>query len=222
MIDSVGWFDWAIKLPRTDGAKRTYDGTNLGKGIFLHSAEGYRDTLLDLAVNGPLSWHCSNMLNGDFYQHYPLTARCWHATAANFDWLGMENEGVGDKSLNPVPDPTLSEPQIQNAVRAIKDISVWRGWIPSRPISPIDKNYTLWEHNEVTRLGGTATACPSGRIPWQTILTRLETMPTDQDEINALLALAHFIRNGWNLNDLSDFDIAAIEAAVEKMKQAQA
>lgn len=160
------------------------------------------------------------MLDGDFYQHYPLTARCWHATAANFDYFGIEDEGVGDKSLNPVPDPTLSEHQIQNAVRAIKDLEIYTGKKASR-FWPSDQFLSLCEHNEVIRIGGTATACPSGRIPWQTILTRLETMPTDQDEINALLALAHFIRNGWNLNALSDFDIAAIEAAVAKMRQAQ-
>lgn len=213
-----GWIDWAIKWPgRTEF---TYAGTNQARGIFLHSAEGYRAYLLDHSVNGPLSWHFTNMLNGDFYQHHPITARCWHASAANFDYLGMENEGVGDKSLSPVPEPTLSEPQIDNAVRAIKEISEYKGWIPTRPWNLTQKDYTLWEHNEVIRLGGSATACPSGRIPWNTILSRLEAMPTDQDQVNALVALAHFIRNGWNLNDLSDFDIAAINIAVERMKQA--
>lgn len=213
-----GWFDWAIKHPGKSDF--TYAGTNQVKGIFLHSAEGYRDYLMEHSVNGPLSWHFTNMLNGDFYQHHPITARCWHATAANFDYLGMENEGVGDKSLNPVPEPTLSEPQIQNAVRAIKELELYKGKKASR-FWPNDQFLSLCEHNEVVRIGGTGTACPSGRIPWQTIQTRLEVMPTDQDEINALLALAHFIRNGWNLNDLSDFDIAAIEQAVAKMKQAQ-
>lgn len=37
--------------------------------------------------------------------------------------------------------------------------------------------------------------------------------PTNQDIINALVALAHFIRNGWNLADLSPEDKAAIKYA---------
>jgi len=213
-----GWIDWAIKLPGP--LSKVYSGTNQCRGIFLHSAEGYASTLLGLVQNGSHSWHFSNMLDGKFYQHYPLSSRCWHASAANFDYIGVENEGVGSRELRPIPEPTLSEPQINNNVHLIKEISLYKGWAPTRPWGSLDISHTLWEHNEVTRLGGSSTACPSGRIPWQTIFERLTSMPSDDDQIKALLALAHFIRNQWNLNDLSDFDIAAIEAAVEKMRQA--
>lgn len=216
-----GWLDWAIKLPRTDGAIRTYRGTNQVKGIFFHSAEGYKDTLLNLALHGPLSWQFSNMIDGEFYQHYPITARCWHASAANFDYIGCENEGVGDETLNPIPEPTLSPPQIDNAVHMIKDVSTFKGWVPSRPFTPTDKTNTLWEHTEVIKLGGTGTACPSHRIPWDTILERLETMPTDQEQVNALNELAYWILRGWNLDDMADFMQAAIKAAYERMVQAQ-
>lgn len=217
-----GWLDWAIKLP---SYKNTYEGTNQARGIFFHSAEGYRQTLLSntspYGFNGNHSWHFTNMLRGDFYQHHPITDRCWHASAANFDYLGMENEGIGDPKKGR-PDPTLSIPQVNNAVRLIREISAYKGWEPTRPWSSTSIDHTLWEHNEVVRIGGTASACPSGRIPWEEIRMRLTAMPSDNDQILALLALAHFIRNGWNLNDLSDFDIAAIEAAVERMRQANA
>lgn len=216
-----GWVDWAIKLP---SYKNTYAGTNQCKGIFFHSAEGYRQTLLSntspYGFNGTYSWHFTNMLNGDFYQHHPITARCWHASAANFSYLGMENEGIGDPKKG-APEPSLSEPQIKNSVRLLKDLNNYNGMIPTRPLTILNKEHTLWEHNEVTRLGGTYSQCPSGRIPWVEITQRYwSSMPTDDDQIKALLALAHFIRNGWNLNDLSDFDIAAIEVAIERMRQA--
>ena len=37
------------------------------------------------------------------------------------------------------------------------------------------------------------------------------------EQILALLALAHFIRNGWWLGDLSEQDKAAAKAAVERI-----
>lgn len=160
-ITEDGWLDWAERMPRTDGQVRTNQGVNSVKGIFLHSAEGYAATLLDLAVNGPFSWHCSNLLNGRLIQHYPFTARCWHASAANDDYVGMENEGVY------TIEHTLNDSQIANAVRVIQDLMAWKGWQPTRTGNTIQ---TLWEHNEVTWLGGTPSACPSGRIPWDRIL----------------------------------------------------
>ena len=48
-------------------------------------------------------------------------------------------------------------------------------------------------------------------------LTGGTPMPTDDDQIKALVALAHFIRNGWNPADLSDGDKAAIKAAAERI-----
>lgn len=167
MISGDGWLDWAIRLPRTDGQLRVNPGTNEAKGIFFHSAEGYKNNLLSLATTGPLSWHFSNLLDGTFYQHYPITARCWHATMGNQSYLGCEDEGTYQN------EPSLNELQIQNAVRLTKEISSLKGWIPSRPTSKVDITHTLWEHNEVIRLGGSSTQCPSGRIPWAEILRRL-------------------------------------------------
>lgn len=157
-----GWFDWAERMP--GNPTHVNGGVNDKRGIFLHSAEGYAEGLLNLAVHGPLSWHLSNLMDGRLVQHFPLTAQCWHASAANNHYIGMENEGVFTR------EHSLNEAQIANAVRVIEELSEWMGWVPSRTG---DMSQTLWEHREVVWLGGSATACPSGRIPWDVILSRL-------------------------------------------------
>ena len=169
MIDAQGWLDWAIRLPGP--LAHTNAGTNPVNGIFMHSAEGYGYILLDPAseygYNGNHSWHLTNLFDGTLYQHYPLTARCWHATAANNEYIGVENEG------DYPTEASLTDAQVATAVRFIGEIAAWKGWEPRRPSGPTDLLATLYEHREVMRFGGSATACPSGRIPWQTILERL-------------------------------------------------
>lgn len=166
MITADGWIDWAERLPGP--VAHTNPGKNPVRGIFMHSAEGYAGTLLDpnsiYGYNGSHSWHLSNLFNGRLVQHYPLTARCWHATAANDGYVGVENEGDWPKEL------TLTQKQIDNAVHFTKDISEWKSWTPTRTGNTAQ---TLWEHNEVVWLGGSATSCPSGRIPWDKILAGL-------------------------------------------------
>ncbi len=193
MITANGWLSWAEHLPGS--LAKTNGGVNTARRIFLHSAEGYADNLLDLAVNGPLSWHLSNLMDGRLIQHYPFTAQCWHATAANNHSVGMENEGVYTR------ETTLNEAQIVNAVRVIKDLSEWKGWTPSRPSNPSMTTYTLWEHREVPKLGGSATACPSDRIPWNEILRRLampDGAPTLEEIALATASYVHFVRNQFN------------------------
>lgn len=165
VIDAQGWVSWAVKLPGP--LSKTYVGVNPVKGVFMHSAEGYAPHLLNLAVNGPLSWHGSITFDGAFHQHYSLLARCAHATAANMEYVGIENEGVAGLH------PSLMASQIVTAARLLGEIAAWKGWTPSRPAGATDTSHTLWEHREVTRLGGTSTACPSGRIPWAEILTQI-------------------------------------------------
>lgn len=186
MITADGWFDWAIRKPGpANKVNRDTNGNprpNPARAVFLHSAEGYKAHLLDLAVNGPLSWHASNMIDGEFYQHYPLNQQTWHATTANVFAVGIENEGVVGN------EPTLSQPQVNNAVRAIADLAAWRGWTPRRPSSPTDIQMTLWEHNEVVRIGGSGTACPSGRIPWDVILADLNPTPVPPEPARRFIA----------------------------------
>lgn len=174
-VTADGWLDWATRL--YGNPDHVNGGINPVHGIFLHSAEGYAPVLLDpnskYGYHGDLSWHLTNLMDGRLFQHFPLTAQCWHATAANNSFVGMENEGrtPTDAQGNPIPPgPPLNAAQIVNAKRVIADISQHYGWVPNRPTSAKDLTPTLWEHNEVVRIGGTSTSCPSGRIPWAKIL----------------------------------------------------
>lgn len=168
-----GWLDWAERLPDRSG--HVNGGTSSVRGIFMHSAEGYAGTLLDprsqWGYQGSHSWHLTNLFDGRVFQHHPFTDRCWHATAANQEYVGVENEGHKPN------DPTLNQLQVNNAVRFIRDIADWKGWEPRRPANTADKAHTLWEHREVVRIGGDASSCPSGRIPWPAIMDRLNPPP---------------------------------------------
>lgn len=172
MISPDGWLDWAERVP--GHVAKQNGGVNPVKGIFLHSAEGYEPYLRSHPAQATgVSWHLSNLFDGRLLQHYSLLCQCWHATAANNRYIGMEHEGR-------VPnDPSLTDAQVATARRVIAEIADWRGWTPSRPTSPQDTSHTLWEHNEVVRLGGTGSACPSGRIPWDKILAA----PPQEDDM---------------------------------------
>lgn len=181
MITNDGWLDWATRLVPTN--RHVNSGVNPVRGIFLHSAEGYAGTLLDpnsqYGYNGNHSWHLTNLFDGRLYQHYPFTARCWHATAANDNYLGMENEGYQPR------EPTLTDAQVATIRRVIGELSQRYGWQPSRPSSTSDRSHTLWEHNEVVRLGGTYSTCPNGRIPWDKILggPAPQPQPIEEDDM---------------------------------------
>jgi len=158
-----GWLDWAERMPGP--WSKTNSGINPARGLFLHSAEGYEDTLLHLIINGPYSWHASNLMDGRFIQHYPFTARVWHAgPGPNQSYIGVEDEGLH------TVETSLNDAQVTNAVRLIDDLSKWKGWQPSRTGST---DQTLWEHREAPMIGGYASACPDGRIPWDKIMAGL-------------------------------------------------
>ncbi len=142
-------------------------GRNAVRGLVAHSAEGSAANLLDLAVNGPLSWHASNLKDGRFVAHFPFTAQCWHATAFNPNMVGIENEGVAGEPL--------TEAQISNLVRVSKELQDWKGYSYVARLTGYDdpSAFLLGEHNQVSMYGGSATECPSGRIPWGEILSRL-------------------------------------------------
>lgn len=216
-----GWLDWAERMP---GRPATGNGFNTGindvRGLVFHSAEGFAPTMLSKTsqwgyYSAEYPWHLSNLLNGRLIQHHPFTVRCWHGSAFNQSYVGMENEGRTPDGA--AVGPVLNDGQIANAVHVAKDLSAWKGWTPKRPTSASDLTATFYEHNETVRFGGTGTQCPSHRIPWQKIMEGLNAMPTDNDQILALLALAHFIRNGYNLADLSSGDKAAAIAAIGRI-----
>lgn len=183
-ITSDGWLETATRIPGPP--RKTNGGINSNSGFVPHSAEGYRDTLARILqdVSAPLSkrvsFHLSNLTDGTLLQHYPFTAQCWHATAFNNDFASMENEGVAGEALTPM--------QMGNLIFVTRELSFKYGWEPRRPTNSADKSATLYEHSEVIRFGGSATACPSGRIPWDALLAALqeEDMPKENypNELN--------------------------------------
>lgn len=187
VIDTNGLFDWAISDPGPSTA--TNGGINGGKGIVPHSAEGHWDSLQALhdfhwqrATAFPglqASWGATNLQDGRFVQHYSIHAQTWTSGAGypNNNFFAFENEGVAGEPL--------TQPQIDNIVRVIRELSALQGWTPERPLSEVDYQATLYEHNECTRWGALATACPSGRIPWKTILEALE--PVEEEEMPFLV-----------------------------------
>lgn len=178
-----GWLTWAERMQGRPVAGPGFNaGVNDVRGLVFHSAEGYAATMLSKEsqwgyYSAAYPWHLSNLLDGRLIQHYPFTARCWHGSAFNDSYVGMENEGK-------TPDgaaigPALNGIQVANARRVIASLSQWKGWTPKRPTSASDKTATLWQHSEVVRFGGSGTQCPSGRIPWAAILAA----PIQEDDI---------------------------------------
>lgn len=163
-----GWFDWAIRDPGPPW--KVNGGVNGGKGMIPHSAEGYWPYLRDGVLWGPrrASWGASNLKDGRFIQHYPVTAQTWTSGAGypNNNFFTTENEGMAGEPL--------TQMQVANLIRAGRDLMHHYGWRPRRPASASDLLASLYEHNECVRFGAEPTACPSGRIPWDIIVPRLE------------------------------------------------
>lgn len=161
---------------------------NLGKGVAGHSAEGsYQGCLAVLDGPRQASWTLTFRKVGPPVQHYDLNAITWHCgrygdaggqVAGNGCLLGVECEGKA------------GEPLTQNQVNELTAFLKWYWKVhelgePSRP----DKEQTfpylpiprilddeLWEHNEIS-----STDCPSGRIPWQTLIEGM-TMASQTEE----------------------------------------
>lgn len=167
MIDALGWFDWAERDPGPPW--KLNGGRNGNKGMIPHSAEGYWPRLRDILWGvRRASWTASNLRDGRFIQHYPVFAQVWTSGAGypNNNFPTTENEGVAGEPL--------TQAQIDNLIRMGNDLSDKFGWRPKRPFGAADFSASLYEHNEAVRFGADATACPSGRIPWQIIVPALE------------------------------------------------
>ena len=192
-----GWFDFAIRDPGPAGSVN--GGRNSVRGIVPHSAEGHWATLEDLhdfhwsrATNPDprkrASWGATNLKDGRFVQHYSVWAQTWTSGSAypNNNFFAFENEGVAGESL--------TQAQIDNIIRVGRDLIALQGWLPRRPRNVEDTTASLYEHNECDRWGANATACPSGRIPWNIIVPALQgsgRMYTDKEidaKIGAVLA----------------------------------
>lgn len=178
-ISADGWFDWMIRDPAPDWKQN--GGTNTIKGVVPHSAEGYWPYLRDgdgmLFSNARSSWHFSNLKDGRCFQHYPVWSQCWTSGSGypNNNFVAWENEGVQGEPF--------TQQQTDNCIRIIRELSALGGWKPRRPTAAGDFAATMYEHNECQRWGSKYTQCPSGRVPWGTILSALNEEDEDMKPI---------------------------------------
>lgn len=178
-------------------------GLELVEGEVKHSAEGYKQIMLDIIHDASLekSWPLSIFKVGPPYQHYALEDVCWISDGPtnNLKYIGMEHEG------------RVGEPLTANQITWTTRISqAIRELCPKVAANPPTRRVNLWEHRE---LPGTSTACPSGRIPWDAIIAALQTedwlMALDHDQQVHLLNLTQDI---WNVL-FNDFDGTGPESA---------
>ena len=154
-----------VKVGYTSGA------SGPKRGDVKHSAEGgwggIHAVLADLSRQS--SWQFTVGYDR-IEQHYPYIAHCWHAgdadddggVAANIDLVGIEHLGMAGTPLTDyqvaatvqISEWCAEQEGITRFARYPEQAGVW----------------TLAEHNQVSDV---PTACPSGRIPWDTILKAL-------------------------------------------------
>ena len=153
------------------------------EGEVNHSAEGSMAALLGEIQNltRAASWTFSILKDGRVMQHYGIKSVTWHGGSrdANDKFVGIEHEG----GFSPHDEPLTSM-----QVKSLTDLLAWLGdefgWTEWK------RQITLWEHNEMTRFGSAPTACPSGRIPWASLITELEKEDeVDQEARDAIKAL---------------------------------
>ncbi len=136
-------------------------------GEVKHSAVGFLPAIFS-QLDGPtqVSWHFSIAFNGTIYQHYPVAGICWHAGSArwNIDTVGIEHEGGAPGNEN--------EPLTVAQTVATTQLTAWLaeqfGRTGGYARYPAAAQWWLLEHRQIH-----ATACPSGRIPWDAILQAL-------------------------------------------------
>lgn len=163
MIDARGWLDWTQVWP---GVKdKVYSQPNSGEGIVCHSIEGSvagamsRFLATTKAADGSYTPNAQasvmfvNPLAGPLIQMYPVTASTWTSgnSKANTSLWAVESEGQAGTPLN--------DNQVANMLRLAGE---WE----ARTGKNLERNKTLWEHNEVWNWGfpnAGPTACPSHR-----------------------------------------------------------
>ncbi len=152
------------------------------QGVVYHSAVGSIEGVIKVVLapkekqgKNPRSVTAVVGYDGRFVQFYPITASAWAngSHLANRLFVGVEHEGgkPGNES-----EPLTPE-QFAVDVRILQDLAAWKNVGPDywrRPAAPDDGNAGLYEHREMVHFGAAATACPSGRIPWDEILAVLQ------------------------------------------------
>ena len=165
------WYPGAV---RVDGPRGRVSGPPQEKhGAIYHSMVG-RSRPAQTAN----SWQFGIFKNGRIEQYYRADAWCWHAgdrddpgsdITNNRDLLGIEHEG-GPAGNHGEP---LTPAQVASDIR----LTAWL--VAEQHIHKLTRSGPhrgLWEHNEVR-----ATACPSGRIPWGTIIAGVKALAPEED-----------------------------------------
>ena len=178
------WLDFAI---RRDGpvSKQGYSGAPQRtlediEGEVKHSTEGPL-----LAAFGELdklerraSWTFTIDADGTVYQHFPLESITWHcgvlgdrsvdtSLIGNLTLVGEEHvDRIGGQMLE-----ILTSAAQASSVRITKEI---RALCPRVRANPPTLRRNLWEHGWLSW-----TACPSGLIPWGTIIPALTVEEDD-------------------------------------------
>lgn len=179
-------------------------------GIICHSMVGSVDNALarlelsPWVPRGDASWQFSVTKTGKVLQHYDSLDVCWHAGSRvrNFLTIGIEHEGG--------PEGNESEPLTPAQLAASVDLVSWlcdQHGIPQ--VRDTNTLAGLLEHNQVY-----ATACPSGRIPWEEYTTMDFTDKNKQE-------IAEIVK--WEIaaerNERTQDMVAAAKLALEQFRQ---
>lgn len=179
-ISKDGWISWAI---RKDGPpEKMYPERNLSFGLVAHSVEGSLAAAFGELMNPDrqASWHFTNAVNGEFYQHYPVTASCWASgnKTANTRFWAVESEGKAGTPLNAA--------QVSNMMGLCDEFESFTT-LKAQRVEP----RTIFEHREVATTwspNAGPTACPSGRYDGFYIeLDREEETGVTAAEVEAMI-----------------------------------
>jgi len=197
------WYPPAIRM---DGPapKTGYANAGIYKrqhiGALYHSMEGERGGAYSVLFSTvQSSWHMTLLYTGVFVAHYPLDAVCWHANCIFGNMkVGVECEG------------RAGEPLTRFQVEALAEFTAWlaaeEGWPAIKFPDP------LWEHSMMIDYGAPyATACPSGRIPWEEVID----LATGSEELKAAVKRNETLRR-WGVLILTGIP-ANIEQARAEM-----
>ena len=170
-----------------------YGTSGLKRGIVPHSAEGWMQWIFDYMAGRTealrrASWQFTIDDDGALYQHYEVTAHCWHAgdigddggVRANIDLVGVEHIGRAGTPINDL--------QIATDVRLYYWLQTEHGF------QPYELWRTVYEHGWVS---DEPTACPSGRIRHDAIKAKLAELfrppaaptppPPEEDEMKVVM-----------------------------------
>jgi len=177
--------------------KQGYGPTHVrtGKGSLCHSAEGELPGILArLDSTAEVSWTGTVLYSGVVLQHYPLSACCWHGGSryVNTRWAGIEFEGRAGEAL--------TAQQVAASIGLLTWQAVQEGW---EEIAHY-KYSALQEHNWFY-----PTACPSGRIPFDTIIGGIVANLTTKEEFEAYKAAVGLQQFGRDLRDGLIADLVA-------------